>query len=306
MRIAIITQAAFVFALMLGANTAIAAPPPVKIGLIDLGIERTNFADLPNVTVRTRTFWTSGTAEARRQDNAHSKSHGEEMVRTMVKSIRAIDTDTPVIVYVATPFRADPKTAALTLDMDDLAFAYNWLSHEGVRVVAETFVGPDSDEQHTAVRRASALGLVILASAGNGPRHNAVPPFPAAYEEAISISTTALSAELSREQDRDSYVDFSVAPRMMSAIAYRNDPEAASLHGSSAATASAAGILAALGQRATLNDRADGMMLLACVARPVAGFAGGRAWGDGVLIPTEIGAKLRAQGHDAHPCGQAA
>jgi Subtilase family len=275
----------------------------VKVGLVDLAIERANFSDLENVTVRTMTFWTSGTAEARKQDKTRVRSHGEDMVRTMVKSIRAIDADVPVIVYVATPFRADPATGALKLDMDDLTFAYNWFAHEGVRVVGETFVGPASDAQHQALRHATQAGLVVLASAGNGPSHNVVPPYPAAYDEAISISTTALSAELAREKDRDTYVDFSVAPKAVSAIAYRNDPEIASLQGSSAATASATGILSALSLRSPITDRADAVMLLTCVARPTSSFAGGRAWGNGVLVAHEIGAKLRA---NAHPCGSAA
>jgi hypothetical protein len=286
--------------------TAALAAVPVKVGLIDLGIERTDFSDLDNVTVRTLTFWTSGSAEARRQDRQHARSHGEEMVRALVRSFRAVEPDAPLVVYVATPFRADPRTGALTLDMDDLAFAYEWFAHEGVRLVAETFVGPDSAAQREALRRAAARGLVVLASAGNGPAHNVVPPYPAAYDEVISISTTALSADLARERDRDSYVDFSVAPRGFNAIAYRNDPELSSLQGSSAATASAAGILGALSRRAAIGDRADAMVLLGCVARPAAGFAGGRAWGSGVLVPHEIGARLHAQGPDAHPCGEAA
>jgi len=290
---------------MLAAAPAASAVQAVKIGLVDLAIDKSDFADLKNVTVRTLSFWTSGTAEARRQDKAHTRSHGAEMVRAAVSSLRAIDSETHVIVYVATPFRADAKTGALKLDMDDLVFAYEWFAHEDVRIVAETFVGPDTETQHDALRRAVNKGLVVLASAGNGPAHNAVPPYPAAYDEAVSISTTALAADLAREPNRDAYVDFSVAPKTRSTIAYRQDPELSSLLGSSAATASAAGILAALSLRAPVRDRGDAVMLLGCVAKPSAGFAGGRAWGDGVLVAHEIGTKLRAQGPGAHPCGEA-
>ncbi len=291
-------------ALMFSAPISMAASA-VKVGLVDLGIERSDFSNLENVTVRTMAFWTSGTVEARKQDKTRARSHGEDMVRTLVKNFRAIDATTPIIIYVATPFRADPKTGALKLDMDDLTYAYNWFAHEGVRIVGETFVGPDSDDQHAALRHATQAGLVVLASAGNGPEHNAVPPFPAAYDEAISISTTALSAELARETDRNSYVDFSVAPKAISAIAYRNDPEVSSLQGSSAATAAATGILGALSLRRVVKDRGDAVMLLGCVARPAANFAGGHAWGNGVLVATDIGAKLRTQGSNAHPCGSA-
>ncbi|MBL8643891.1 MAG: hypothetical protein JNK21_08150 [Rhodospirillaceae bacterium] len=275
----------------------------MKMGVIDLGIERVDFSDMDNVTVRTMTFWTSGTAEARKQDKSHKRNHGEEMVRAAVRNFRAIDKSTPIIVYVATPFRADPKTGALALDMDDLMFAYEWFAHEDVKLVGQMFVGPDSAAQRTALQKATERGLVVLASAGNGPTQNAVPPYPAAYDDAISISTTALSAELSREKDRNSYVDFSVAPRAASSISYRNDPDAMSLMGSSAATASALGILAALHVRAPVRNRGDAMMMLSCVARPAESFAGGKAWGTGVLIASEIAAKLAGGGH---PCSTAA
>ena len=298
-----IATAAFALAGLLFSAPLSYAASAVRVGLIDLGIERTDFSKLENVTVRTMTFWTSGTSEARKQDKQHARNHGEEMVNSLVASFRAVDPTTPIIVYVATPFHADTKTGALSLNMDELNYAYNWFAHEGVRIIGETFVGPDSDEQHAALRRATSLGLVVLASAGNGPSHNAVPPFPAAYDESISISTTELSAELSRERDRDSYVDFSVAPKSISAIAYRNDPEVSSLLGSSAATATATGILSALSLRSTLKDRADAVMVLGCVARPAASFAAGRAWGNGVLVPREIGTKLRGQ--NTHPCGEA-
>lgn len=304
---ALISGVVFIASLIFGtASTAANTANIVKVGLVDLGIERVDFSDLANVTVRTMTFWTSGTEEARKQDKAHKRNHGEDMVRTLVKNFRAIDPDTQIVVYVATPFRANPATGALMLDMDDLNFAYEWFAHEGVRVVGEMFVGPDSTDQKAAIRRASEKGLIVLASAGNGPSSNHVPPFPAAYDESISISTTALATELSREQNRDSYVDFSVAPKALSPIAYRNDPQTASLQGSSAATAAAAGILAALTTRATVKDRADAMMVLTCVARPTETFAAGRAWGEGVLVSSEIGAKLRAMGPGAHPCGNAA
>lgn len=290
--------------LMFGGTTSAAGL--VKVGLIDLAIERVDFSDLKNVTVRTMSFWTSGAEEPRRQDKVHTRNHGEDMVRGLVKSFRAIDPDTEIIVYVATPFRADPATGALQLSMNDLNFAYDWFAHEDVRVVGEMFVGPDSAGQRAAIRHAADRGLIVLASAGNGPGFNAVPPYPAAYDEAISISTTALLPELQRETNRDSYVDFSVAPRLVSDIAYRNDPQRMSLLGSSAATASATGILSALSLRAGVSDRADAMIVLACVAKPTESLGAGRAWGEGVLAAADIGERLRAMGTDAHPCGSAA
>jgi hypothetical protein len=281
---------AMFFGVVTGSPTEAASV--MKIGIVDLGIERSDFSDLDNTTVRTMSFWTSGTAEARKQDKQHRGYHGEEMVRAAVRNFRAVDKHTPVIVYVATPFRADPKTGQLALDMDDLQFAYDWFAHEGVKYVGQMFVGPDTANQREALQHATARGLIILASAGNGPRQNHVPPYPAAYDDVISISTTALSAELSQEPERNTYVDFSVATRIASRVSARNDLEAMSLQGSSAATASALGILGALAVQTPIETRDDAMRVLACVAQPTESFAGGKAWGDGVLVAADIGARL--------------
>ena len=295
-----------VMALFFGAVTGspTQAASVMKIGIVDLGIERVDFSDMENTTVRTMSFWTSGTAEARKQDKQHRGYHGEEMVRAAVRNFRAIDKTTPIIVYVATPFRANPKTGQLALDMDDLRFAYDWFAHEGVTLVGQMFVGPDSVNQRQALQHATSRGLVVLASAGNGPRENHVPPYPAAYDEAISISTTALTAELSQEAERNTYVDFSVATRIASRVATRDDPEIMSKQGSSAATASALGILAALAVQTQVQTRDDAMRALSCVAQPTESFAGGKAWGDGVLVAADIGARMAR--NNGSPCTRAA
>ncbi len=275
----------------------------VKIGIVDLGIERADYSDMENVTVRTMSFWTSGTNDARKQDKSHRNNHGEEMVREAVRNFRTIDKKTPIIIYVATPFRADPATGALTLSMSDLEFAYDWFAHEDVKLVGQMFVGRDTADQRAALAKAMERGLVVLASAGNGPSSNVVPPYPAAYDDVISISTTALSEELSREPDRNTYVDFSVAPKAMSSISYRSNPEAQSLQGSSAATASALGILAALHVKAPVRNREDAVAMMSCVARPVDTVAGGKGWGNGVLVASEVAAKMA---NGAQPCTRAA
>jgi hypothetical protein len=278
----------------------------VRLGLVDLSIEEHDFSDLPGVTVRAMPAAVPATRRAVRQSLEHRRPHGVEMVRAVVAAFRAIDAATPVAIHVASPFRVDARTGRLALSLDELERSYMWFAEQGVVVIAQTFVAPDSAGQRAAIGMARRLGLVILASAGNGPSHNAVPPYPAAYDGVIAISTTALSAELSREADRDAYVDFSVAPKRFTAIDYRRDPDLASLQGSSAATASAMGILGALSLRWHVADRDDAMALLGCLARPSETFAAGRAWGQGVLIAAEIGNRLRGMAATASPCGEAA
>ncbi|MDX2142453.1 MAG: S8 family serine peptidase, partial [Rhodospirillaceae bacterium] len=298
----------FIAALMLVAavTTALAQDSrPARLGLVDLSVAGLDFSDLDNVAVRTmpdaHATTHPGTRSAVRQDRDHARAHGAEMVRAAVAAFRAVDAATPIEIYVASPFRADARGARLGLSMNELERAYVWFADNNVTLVAQTFVAPDSPAQREAVALAHRLGLVLLASAGNGPDHNAVPPYPAAYDGVISISTTALETELSREADRDAYVDFSVAPKRFTAIVYRRDPELASRQGSSAATASALGILGAAARRWPVADRAEAINLLGCIARPNETFAG-RAWGRGVLIASDIGNRLRGLGGAGSPC----
>ena len=227
------------------AITGALAREPARVGLVDLMIARTDGLSIPGIAVRTLSFASTGTEPAVRQKNVKFRRHGDDMVRAVATAFRATDPETPIEILVATPFRQDAE-GNLALVIDELELAYAWFAQNGVTLVGETFVAPASSAQRAAIAAASGHGLIILASAGNGPAFNAVPPFPAAYPGVISISTTHLSAELMREADRDSYVDFSVAPPLKSNLSYRRDPEAMTMLGSSAATATALGLAAAL------------------------------------------------------------
>ncbi len=120
----------------------------------------------------------------------------------------------------------------------------------------------------------------------------AVPPFPAAYRDVISISTTQLSAELMREADRDSYVDFSVAPPLKSNLSYRRDPEAITMLGSSAATATALGLAAALHVGWPVVTRENLLELMAYVAAANEAVDGGRVWGRGARSVASVKSHL--------------
>lgn len=281
-----------------------AAREQVRIGLIDLSLERLEVSDIPSVTVRMLSFWSTGTVPATRQSKKNKRNHSAEMLHTAAAAFRAADPATPLEVYVAAPFRQDPSTGALTLYGDELELAYAWFARNGVKLVGETFVGPDTEMQRAAIGRAAELGLVVFASAGNGPRHNSVPPYPASYDEAISISTTQLADELSREQERDTYVDFSVAPRLLSPMAYRQDPELESLLGSSAATATALGLTAAVEASWPITGRDATIAALACISEAPERLTAGKAWGRGVLSVASVTARLAAARGAASPCSK--
>jgi hypothetical protein len=284
------------------AITGALAREPARVGLIDLMIARTDGLSIPGVAVRALSFASTGTEPAVRQKNVKSRRHGDDMLRAVATAFRAADPETPIEILAATPFRQDAG-GNLVLVGDELELAYAWFAQNRVTLVGETFVGSDSPVQRAAIATASGRGLIILASAGNGPALNAVPPFPAAYPGVISISTTRLSAELLREVDRDSYVDFSVAPPLKSTLSYRRDPEAMTMLGSSAATATALGLAAALHVAWPVVTREDLVELMACVAAANGAVDGGRVWGRGALSVASVKSHLIAGRGLQSPCG---
>jgi len=263
----------------------------VKIGLVDYAVDHTAFEDLRNVTVKSITFQSTGYRPARFQSPANQRAHGDVMTRALLTAFRQLTPDTPVEVYVATPFMtADDKR--VVLDPEQLAFAYDWFAFQGVKIVAQTFVGTDSEGLRAASERAAAHGLIILASAGNGPDMNAVPPYPASYDSAIGISTTALMGELASETKRNTYVGYSVPALEFPAAKLRRDPELSSLQGSSYATATAAGMLGALSTRCHIGTAEDARAVLDKFAVPLDETPNGRAYGRGVLVPELISKRL--------------
>lgn len=261
---------------------------PVRLGLIDLALDHDALAAFSDVTVRSITFEATRYRKARFQSADHAEAHADVMARALIESLREVDPELPIELYVASPFMEDRDTGQLIIDLDQLRFAYDWLAMQDVRIVAQTFVGFDSDLQRQALDHAMELGLVVLSSAGNGPQENPVPPYPAAYPETISISTTGLVRELGREADRDSYVDYSIAPQSVGSLRLRRNPQLRVAQGSSWATASAAGLLGALTSRFSVASRSDAIQVLDVFALPLEQAPHGQAYGRGVLVTSDI------------------
>lgn len=286
-----VCAAAAALLLALAPTAAETPQKAVKIGLVDYAVDHRAFEDLPNVVVKSITFQSTGYRPARFQSQANQRAHGDVMTRALLAAFRQLKPDTPVEVYVATPFMtADDKR--VVLDPEQLAFAYDWFAFQGVRIVAQTFVGADSEGLRAASKRAASHGLIILASAGNGPGENAVPPYPASYAGAIGISTTALVSALAAEPQRNTYVEYSVAALEISVLRLRRDPELSSLLGSSYATAAAAGLLGALSTRCHIGTPDDARAVLDTFAVPLDETPNGRAYGRGVLVPEVITRRL--------------
>jgi hypothetical protein len=273
-------------------TAAIAAT--VKLGLIDFALRHDSLAKTDDVIVRSMTFETSEMSAARFQSAENQRGHADVMARALIDAFQEAAPGNQLELYVASPFLQNPKTGQQVIDFEQLTFAYMWLARQGVKVVAQTFVAKNNPALAAAMETARDQGLIVLSSAGNGPKENAVPPFPASYPLAIGISTTALNAELSLEQDRDSYVRYSVKAPMFSALKLRTDPELAVLAGSSRATVAAAGYLGALATRFRVESREDATLLLDTVSIPTAQFGNGDAYGVGVLTPDLVSQHVRA------------
>ncbi|MDX2143566.1 MAG: S8 family serine peptidase [Rhodospirillaceae bacterium] len=287
-----ITAVMFLFVLLASAATARA--DAVKIGMIDFALAPEALDDFAGVTVRSVTFAATDYRPARFQSAAFRRGHAETMAAALVETFQDAAPGVELELFVASPFLQNADTGAQSIDLEELEFAYAWLARQGVTIVAQTFVGRDTPLLRAAMAAAADHGLVLLTSAGNGPGQNVVPPYPASYAQAIGISTTALRADLDGEADRNTYVRYSVPAPAMSSIKLRGDPELAALYGSSRATVVAAGLLGALSTRYRIEDRDDALLLLDSHAVPVSDYAGGGAYGVGVLVPDAVADMIKS------------
>ena len=98
-------------------------------------------------------------------------------------------------VLAAAPF-FQLSSGSTMADAAGLIRSLDWLVGEGARVVGMSLSGPASAPLETAVQRAQARGVLVVAAAGNGGR-NAAPAHPAAL--AGVLGATAIS------QDRRAY-----------------------------------------------------------------------------------------------------
>jgi hypothetical protein len=250
-----------------------------KVGLIDLNV-RPELLAFEGVTVRHLSFWSSGYTKVSKQSPQHRADHGEVMARELVAAYRTLAPQQSLELLIASPFMAD-ETGRKLLDVDQLSFAFDWFASQGVKVVAMTFVGRNTLALAAALDHAHQLGLVVLASAGNGPSQNPVPAYPAAYTKVIAIGTTALTADREAEDaklqtiamtsdaepaSRRSYVDYGVSAPILSSLQLRRDPELAALLGSSRATVVAAGVLAAAAHEQVIGSLDDAFSALDSLA----------------------------------------
>ena len=167
----------------------------VRIAVIDTGIDDTNpalagviadqFDAMPNVPIVKRDHGTS--------------------VDGLIAGVGALEGMAPgARIYHARAFEGGKST------MDVILAALDWAASQDVRIINMSFVGPKNDLLDTACRNARALGMVLVAAAGNnGPK--APYGYPAAFDSVIAVTATDAKDQLMPQANRGPYV-FIAAP----------------------------------------------------------------------------------------------
>lgn len=162
----------------------------VRVAVIDTGIDDTNpalagvvadqFDAMPNVPIVKRDHGTS--------------------VDGLIAGVGALEGMAPgARIYHARAFEGGKST------MDVILSALDWAADQDVRIINMSFVGPKNELLGTACRNARALGMVLVAAAGNnGPK--APYGYPAAFDGVIAVTATDAKDQLMPQANRGPYV----------------------------------------------------------------------------------------------------
>jgi hypothetical protein len=162
----------------------------VRVAVIDTAIDDTNpalsgviadqFDAMPDVTIEARDHGTS--------------------IDGLIAGVGALKGMAPgARIYHARAFE-DGKSS-----MDVILAALDWAASQDVRIINMSFVGPKNDLLGVACRNARALGIVLVAAAGNnGPK--APYGYPAAFDDVIAVTATDAKDGLMQQANRGAYV----------------------------------------------------------------------------------------------------
>jgi subtilisin family serine protease len=221
---------------------------PIKVGLIDGGIE-TDHPWLRNASIRA---WGCGSTKV-------PSAHGTAVASLLVGRAARFRSAAPsATLYAADVYCRDPIGGSI----EAVAAALAWLLSERVPVVNISLVGPANRTLEQVVRRASERGLLLVAAVGNdGPA--AAPLYPAAYAGVVAVSAVDADGQVLVEAGRGPHVAF-VAPGSAMAVAALGGPPFATARGTSFAAPLVAGLLAA---RLRTPDVAAASLAVTALAR---------------------------------------
>lgn len=162
----------------------------VRIAVIDTGIDDTNPA-LSGVI--------AGQFDAMPDVPIEKRDHGTS-IDGLIAGVGALEGMAPgAKIYHARAFENGKST------MDVILSALDWAAEQDVRIINMSFVGPKNDLLGVACRNARALGMVLVAAAGNnGPK--APYGYPAAFDGVIAVTATDAKDGLMPQANRGAYV----------------------------------------------------------------------------------------------------
>lgn len=208
---------------------ASAAAGPLKIGLIDGGVE-TDHAALKGASIHA---WGCNSTKV-------PSAHGTAVASLLVGRADKFRSAAPqASLYAANVYCNDPVGG----NVEAVAAALAWLLSEQVPVVNISLVGPPNRLLEAVVKKATGKGMLLVAAVGNdGP---ASPPlYPAAYPEVIAVTGVDAQGKVLPEACRGPHVAFA-APGSQMAVASGGTSGFTVARGTSFASSIVAGLLAA-------------------------------------------------------------
>jgi len=162
----------------------------VRIAVIDTGIDDSNPA-LAGVI--------AGQFDAMPGVPIEKRDHGTS-IDGLIAGVGALEGMAPgARIYHARAFEGGKST------MDVILSALDWAADQNVSIINMSFVGPKNDLLGVACRNARALGILLIAAAGNnGPK--APYGYPAAFDGVIAVTATDARDGLMPRANRGAYV----------------------------------------------------------------------------------------------------
>jgi len=162
----------------------------VRVAVIDTAIDDTNPA-LAGVI--------AGQFDAMPGVPVEKRDHGTS-VDGLIAGVGALEGMAPgARIYHARAFEGGKST------MDVILSALDWAADQNVSIINMSFVGPRNELLGTACRNARALGMVLVAAAGNnGPK--APYGYPAAFDGVLAVTATDAKDQLMPQANRGPYV----------------------------------------------------------------------------------------------------
>lgn len=182
-------------------NVAADCGRDVRIGMID-GVVQTKHPALRGQKIEFQTFH----REDRRVGPA---DHGTAIAAMLVgkPSDQGLGGIYPgATLYAANMFEYD-KEGRLVGSAGALLKALNWMAENRVHVVNVSLAGENNQILRSAIDKATAAGLVIVAAAGNWGRADR-PAYPAAYPEVIAVTAFGDQHAVYDMANSGTYIDF--------------------------------------------------------------------------------------------------